>query len=274
MKKIGIITINDYNNLGNRLQNYATQEVLKSLGCEPLTIVNSPYKKKSIIEKVKQTNLNTLIKLFFKLFKIARQKLYKNKKEKNLTIIKEQRIKAFKEFTNKYIGETNYVISQDNIPQDIGDQYDAFVVGSDQVWNPNFRFGSTIDFLTFAPKNRRIAFSPSFGISILPKDFTEKYKLWLSEMEYLSVREEAGAKIIYDLTGRKADVLVDPTLILDKNKWLTVATPSRHKPDNPYLLTYFLGQMPEDVNKFITKVSLEYKLEVIHMANINDSPYE
>ena len=32
MKKIGILTINDYTNLGNRLQNYAVQETLKNKG--------------------------------------------------------------------------------------------------------------------------------------------------------------------------------------------------------------------------------------------------
>ena len=59
MKRIGIITINDYKNYGNRLQNYATHEVLKSLSCEVTTIVNKPIaapsqKKKNIFVRIRQ----------------------------------------------------------------------------------------------------------------------------------------------------------------------------------------------------------------------------
>ena len=40
MKKVGILTLNGYQNYGNRLQNYAVQEVIKSLGFEAETIIN------------------------------------------------------------------------------------------------------------------------------------------------------------------------------------------------------------------------------------------
>lgn len=52
MTKVGIITINDYNNYGNRLQNYATQEIINSLGCDAETVVNNPLVKKSIFERI------------------------------------------------------------------------------------------------------------------------------------------------------------------------------------------------------------------------------
>lgn len=274
MKKIGIITIIDYDNYGNRLQNYATQEVLKSIGCETVTIVNSPYMKSRVFEllfKVKKANPKQTIKYFILFLKIIRYRLFKSSKEKRYIKMNEERIKSFKQFTHDNIIETDYVITQGNIPLNLGDKYDYFIVGSDQVWNPNFRGGSTIDFLTFAPINKRIAYSASFGISVLPEEYVESYKLLLSQMEYISVREKAGADIVRRLTERDVEVLVDPTLMIEKEKWLTIAKRSKHKPTNPYLLTYFLGDRSVEINEFINRIKQEYKLEVIHMADISDT---
>lgn len=71
MKKIGILTINDYTNYGNRLQNYATQEELKSLGLQVETIVNISKNKKiektSIKHKIKILQQMPIDKIYEKL---------------------------------------------------------------------------------------------------------------------------------------------------------------------------------------------------------------
>ena len=65
--------------------------------------------------------------------------------------------------------------------------------------------------------------------AIIPKEYEDKYRVWLSEMKALSVREESGAKIIKDLIGRDAPVLVDPTLLISKEHWLSIA--KKHQTD-------------------------------------------
>ena len=265
MKKIGIITICDYTNYGNRLQNYASQEVLKSLGCKVETIVNIPYKSGV------QNRLSKIINMSGKeFFERVNAKISKRLNEKNFDGCCSQRINAFKNFTNENIYETQFTISENKIPTNLSDEYDYFVVGSDQVWNPNFRHGSSLDFLTFAPKQKRIAYSPSFGISSIPDEHVENYSSWLSQMENLSVREEAGARIIKELTGRDTVVLVDPTLMLSKEKWLSVTKPSDHKPENAYLLTYFLGEVSKKYQNSIRKIALDNKLETVNLADLND----
>ena len=77
--------------------------------------------------------------------------------------------------------------------------------------------------MEFAPKEKRIAYAPSFGIPKIPAVYKEKYKKWIMEIPYLSVREESGAKIIKELTGKDVPVLIDPTLMLTKEKWLSIA---------------------------------------------------
>ena len=271
IKKIGILTINDYDNYGNRLQNYASQEVLKSLGFSVETIVNTTKythnnPNNNIINKIRNLKLMTISDIFEKITFKMRSYLCKNKIQE----CKNKRIKAFKNFTSVNISETDYSISIDNIPKNLGNKFDYFVTGSDQVWNPTFRHFSRIDFLTFAPKNKRVAYAPSFGLSEIPGQYVDKYKIWLSQMSGLSVREEAGAEIIKTFTGRDSVILIDPTLMLSREKWLSISKQAVHKPKNPYLLTYFLGKLTKENTKKIKQIALENKLQLVNLGDIND----
>lgn len=89
-------------------------------------------------------------------------------------------------------------------------------------------------------------------------------------MDKLSVREEAGAKIIKDLTGRDAEVLVDPTMMLTREKWLSIAKEAPNKPKGKYLLTYFLGGVPSKYKRQIKNIAERNNLEIINLADIRD----
>lgn len=273
MKKIAILTINDYANYGNRLQNYATQEVLKSLGFSVQTVVNNTkyenntcYKKRKLRDRISDLKIMPFKKAYTTIKCKVWHKVYNKKIEQH----KIKRIETFKNFTKYNIVETDYNISEDNIPRDLSDIFDYFITGSDQVWNPTFRYGSPIDFLTFAPQNKRIAYAPSFGISKIPFEYEERYKTWLSGIHEVSVREESGAKIIKDFTGRDAIVLVDPTLMITKEKWLSVSKEDFNKPKCKYLLTYFLGEISEENRYKIKSIAKENKLKIVNLGNIKD----
>ncbi|HHD2769994.1 TPA: polysaccharide pyruvyl transferase family protein, partial [Clostridium perfringens] len=152
-------------------------------------------------------------------------------------------------------------------------KYKYFISGSDQVWNPNDKTVTEYNFLTFAPKEKRLTYAPSFGVSKIPEKFKEDYKKWLSDIENISVREEAGAKIIKELTGKNAKIVVDPTMLLDKKKWLSIAKEDKNKPQKEYLLTYFLGGIPKEYQKNIKYFSKKYNLEVVNLANIKYEKY-
>lgn len=270
MKKIGIITINDYKNYGNRLQNYATQEVLKSLGCEAETIVNTINKIQHATKLIPSVRMNSLEERTRIIFQNIRRKLYKTTEERKIKIMNAAKKAAFKKFTFEVITETPFVINSNNIPTDLDERYDAFIVGSDQVWNPCLRGVASFDFLMFAQKDKRISYAASFGISKIPEEFFEDYRCWLSEMAHVSVREDAGAKIVKELTGRDALVLVDPTLMLTKEKWLSLAEKATHQPKTPYLLTYFLGDLSLENRERINAIAKETCLEIVSLANIDD----
>lgn len=277
--KIGIITLTNGENYGNQLQNYAVQEVLKKIGFFPETIVNSTFNgfnvKRSFLSKFSLFYIYSFI-----IYKIRLKFLIKNDRDKTIKSIfwkyrynkniKEtltQRRNKFDSFFNSHITTSLTKISINHIPNNLK-IYDFFVCGSDQVWNPNYINTSMIDFLCFAPEHKRIAYSPSFGVSTIPKCKKNDYKKWISQIPNLSVREKQGAKIIKALNGRDATVLVDPTLMLSKDEWLSISKKPSLNIKRPFILTYFLGNETTTYQKTITNFANSYSFKII---NLNDS---
>ena len=253
MKSIAILTINDNNNYGNRLQNYAVQERIKKLNCNVETINN----QKGIIGKYKiaKRKIGNIIKRVY-----PSQKYY--------------RYNYFMEF-NKKIKYSKYYIDKEHTPENLKDKYDCFITGSDQVWNPNFGRMSDIDFLTFAPKEKRNSFSASFGISEIPLEMKEYYKERLEGINNISVREEAGKKIVEELTGRKdAQVLVDPTMLLTAEEWDKVSKKPKQLKTDKYILNYFLGELSETRKKEIDRIAKENNCKVINILDKNSPFYQ
>ena len=120
-----------------------------------------------------------------------------------------------------------------------------FIVGSDQVWNPYFWSkkdnDADIRFLKFVPREKRIAYAASIAIPEIPKDKKQFFKDSLNEMKAISIREQAGANLVNDLTRNKVSVVVDPTILLSKEEWQKIEMVPEWYNGEKYMLTYFLG---------------------------------
>lgn len=251
MKKIAIATLNGYFNYGNRLQNYALQEVLSSFGFEVQTLR---------INRDKHANkINPLIKEIKRCIK--NPSAYINQKHRE---------GVFLDFSHRYIIETEIVFNMEDDLTHLDLEFDYFVVGSDQVWNPSMNRASSFFFLDFVEENKRIAYAPSFGISKLPDELISDYQKWIDRIPFLSVREDDGAKIIKDLTGREVSVLVDPTILLTKEKWINVSKVAKKKPADEYLLTYFLGGIPKEYKKQINEIANLRGLKILNLGDKNE----
>ena len=234
MKKIGIITLYGLNNYGNRLQNYATKYVLNHLICDV-----------SNITELSSINFRVLFKGF--LYPIL------NGKKK----LEGKRVLSFYRFNKKHIG---YRCLNEKA---IG-RYNHFICGSDQIWNPEYA-GKPFMFAIFAPPKKRISYAASFGVSDMPENKKEIYTKYLNEMKAISVREEAGAKIVKELTGQDVPVLIDPTLMLDKEDWQKVSKKPKYKIGDKYILTYFLGEISEKRNSYIENIAKNNGLQIIRL---------
>lgn len=258
MKKVAIVTITQNFNYGNRLQNYALQHFLEKMSMSVDTILDV-YRCMYF-----PINFGNLYRSFG-IKNIAKYILnYRDYRD----YIKQEKLRypAFSAFNKEYIRFSSMYVHYDKVPKDLESVYDFFIVGSDQVWNPLFKC-TDLEFLTFAPREKRIAYAASFGISALPKQYQPRFRRWLDGMAYISVREAAGAEIVKSLTGRTAEVLVDPTLLLRGEEWRGVARKPAWFQEKPYLLTYFLGEPSPELRRKIEEIARENALDVIDLMD-------
>ena len=269
-KKVGIVTLHGYYNYGNRLQNYALQEVIKELGFDVETVViprKMRLKTETIAQKIKRISKHSLQDIRKKSFqKICEpfsrivQYLYRHAIMERTTL--------FKEFTEKHLSEKFYDNTQVAL-NTISKTYDFLITGSDQVWNPSIAGMENIYFLTFVEPEKRISYAASFGVNSISEDYGKRIRPLLSKMKAISVRESAGAEIVKSLTGKDPIISLDPTLLLNKERWLSIA--SKAKKTNPkYILTYFLGNVPKEAIQFLNHFTQNLNLDIIHLADLQD----
>lgn len=239
----------DYRNYGNRLQNYALKELFQEEGWESLSglIV---YSKEDWAAT--STGIRNIAKRLmpFSLYKIRTKWVIQQNATKHE---KDLRRKALACFTEKNIAVLPVFIVKDG--QHLfkllnAYRFDYYVVGSDQVWNPIFG-GRDYEFLTFAPKDKRLSFAASFGVDTIPDTLTARFQSNLKELHYISVREAQGVKLAEKLTKREdIDLTLDPTLLLPREKWETLLCNCTLNKPVEYIATYFLGSIPEAVLEF------------------------
>ncbi len=243
-KKVGLVVVTYKDNFGSALQTYATQEKLNQLGIET-GIFDITGVKKSIDNKKKLFYLTRLLNPDE--FKYVTSKYFSRKKKasgngeyaKNMAV----RHKVYQDFYAKNLKFLPYAEGW----KALGNQAamcDAVLVGSDQLWRPSNIAGGYFT-LEFVPsKIKKIAYSTSFGVADLPKGLYNHAKKFLNRIEFLSVRENTGAKLVKKITGKDIPVVCDPTMLLTADEWMKIQQ-EESIVDGNYILTYFMGDNPE-----------------------------
>ena len=244
MKKAGIVTLFGEYNFGNRLQNYAVQEVLRKEGLDVETI-----KYIGLSDDVASTN---------------------NAKEEN-------RLKKFRNFNENIKFAEQILYKEYDVPPNLEKNYDYIVIGSDQIWNFTFdKIFSDKALGAFAPKDKKISLSASFGVNYIPEENSELYRMcnkYLNDIKSISVREEAGREIIKNLTGRAdVEVLIDPTMMLDKTEWENVMKKPENLKTDKFILKSFLGNTSDQIWQDIIKIANDNNCEIIDVSD-KTSPF-
>lgn len=280
--KIGIITLLG-NNYGNRLQNYAVQELLKSYG-EVKTVryekrlfstsQSAPRKRTlSYLLQAIDSRLQNLYHLSNRRRTTIGRLLYFIKHRKDIKRSISMRNRKFADFDKKYISyETEKLHIAGDAQSAWVKSYQAWVCGSDQIWNPCYPTATPVAFLQFTEHERRIALSASMGITDLTKMLPE-YPEWLSSIPYLSVREEQAVNLIHQLSGRTAELLLDPTMLIEREKWEIMADNAQVAlPDN-FALTYFLGIREKEYENYINRATTADQLKRVDLLNAEYPEY-
>lgn len=253
MARIGIVSIFDVTNVGNRLQNYALAYVLESLGHTPVVLPNTSYpyacdpelarhfgvpQRSATAHLPKHRWVPSVVK-WIPRAALSSVRLRSREPLRRAGAIALRR-HALSRFAQTHLDLHPTSIDAPGDADGLTADFDAFVAGSDQVWNATYRYGCPTDFLTFARPDQRIAYAASIGVTDLPGDLEDVYREFLPQMSAISVREDSAADLVQSLAGRRPEVLADPTLLVPPDHWSEIAdrapSPSRRRFMSSYLL--------------------------------------
>lgn len=245
MKKVGIITLFHRSlNFGGVLQACALCKALDQLGI-PSEQIRCVYGGED--ETVERTFMTVLKKLmnpkivWKRICYEVNHILYEVKRAKSEKQ-KAGRRQAFDEFIGKHIPVSKRIYTASNVHECLK-EYDAFITGSDQVWNPEWFY--PIYFLSFVPSNvSKISYAASLGKSSLTENQQAKYQSLLQDFKAISVRETDAVDIIAPLAPVEVSCVLDPTLLLSREQWDEVC--AERLVEGDYLFYYFLGKDAEE----------------------------
>ena len=228
MAGAGIITFLHNNNYGSALQAYALQQTVSELGVECVHLDYNPDRLEKIRNLLTSGNSLKLILDGIRKRSVMADQSGARRKSDAIPAFYRKRMKLSALCRN---GKDLREQSRD---------LDLLICGSDQIWNPVWL--NPAYFLTFADKETpRIAYAASLGVSTLPKaSKIRKIRRWTKGFRAVSVREQEGAELLEQMTGRKAEVMPDPVCLLSRDEWNEIA--GQAPEGEPYLLCYFIGE--------------------------------
>ena len=256
--KVGLITIYHVPNYGSVLQTYATQELLRNLGHDVKVIQYNYFNDRYYKEMGRRPSF--------------RERFYSLK----TLLMPKCKAAVLKRFRKQFLDFTSPFDNQTALEKYDWSGYDAFVVGSDQVWNTKYLLGDPCFLLQFAPSDkRRFSLSSSFATKTIANKYTPLFKNELNKFKALSVRENNGIAIIHNQLkiDKPVKVTLDPTLLLSKEQWIE-KFPFGTKRKKPYILYYMWAYAFEPrpyIYEVVKHFSNKMKCEVVALEGIRDS---
>lgn len=256
VKRIGVITLYDLNNFGNRLQNHAIIQCFSILGVKAESVI--------ILRHNRFASFKDRIKAFVSY------------------ATKEKRFYLFWKFTQKFTNPRFFYCKKTVVNEKILGRYDAFSTGSDQVWNSKYLQKETRDLvlkerlLAFVPGEKRMSFAASFSLQEIPSEDNKIFEKELKKFPMLLVREEQGANILKNLNEEelkeKVSVILDPTLMLPESYWRSISSQDFYGNED-YILEIFLcspSKSARQASEFLQKKLHCKKIDLIGKNEISE----
>jgi hypothetical protein len=220
-KTIKLLTFSKANSYGAMLQCYALSKVLKNMGYDVI-LLNIPLDK---------SDYGIIGNLSYKIGSLI-----------------------FKQFQKKWLPPFSKLCKNPEELKNGAKEGDIYIVGSDQVWNPDLtKSKALLFFFNFLPDNiKRIAYAASFGTSIwLHKDIQSEVSECLSKFSAIGVRENSGVQICKNTFGVDSTQTLDPTLLLENYNEFRREITAKKK----YLISFSLTKPTEEWNKLLMFIS-------------------
>lgn len=237
--KIAILTLPLHGNYGGIIQNYALQTILREMGHEVRTI----NLKKSLLGK--KYDISFLTRAVRPEMSIAKRHI--------------------RRFINEHISLTSPVYNKKDLIKADFSEFDAVVVGSDQVWRICYAYPDIYTYYLDFIKDKRIkkiALSASFGTDTVEYSDEQIRRCgeYIKDFDIVTVREDSALNLInnaYRWTCGKPPVqTLDPTMLLTKEHY-TELTAKYYNKDNSGRLFYYVLDMTEEKRNLINRISAD-----------------
>ena len=264
--RIATITCQNVYNAGASLQAFALQAYIKQLGHDVRIINYNPVYLRHYVLWGKAYGKYDCwgIRTIYSILKFP---------SRLLNYLFSKKRKAFVHFNKKYLKLTRNVYSSNtelkkNIPE-----ADIYIAGSDQIWNTSVKNGKDPAFyLDFAPKN---CIKASYAASFSTLEIDDDYKIYvrdlLSKLDYISVRESSGLKILNDLNIQNGTCVLDPVFLLDHEFWKQFSSPidsSLH--EEKYIFIYDFDRSPL-IRKIAEKIASVNQWKIYSLQKLSYS---
>lgn len=254
MKKVGIVTVHAAHNYGSCLQAYALQKKIEEMhnDCYILNL-RLPIQKEIYNVFTKRISLKYFLKNLYVLFFIHKDRKMKHEK--------------FEDFIAKDMKLSEEVNTIDEFTK-IADSYDCVIAGSDQIWCLGIA-EFTNAYLLANIHSKKVAYAVSCGDSKV-SDFSSQQKEYIKEIDDISVRDEAAAELVMNVTGERPKIVLDPTMLYDSEFYDNLCGSERLIKEK-YIYLYTIGNSKE-LLEIAKKLSKKTGLPV-YISNVSGTHY-
>ena len=253
MKKIKIGVITEYynsTNFGGLLQAYALCKVLNEMGFDTEQIC---FSKSKLISNPWPNRLKNIYKP-----KYVLNYIYSKIQGCLLRRIFRKKNYYTSLFRNNLIPHSKEVYDESNITN-TNSLYDIFIVGSDQVWNPDwYNKGYSLSFV--CEGKGKISYAASISKDSLSDKEKNTFAHDLQTYDAISVREKKSVKLLQPLVNKKVEYVLDPTLLLSVDEWNSVSCSNIEYKD--YIFCYFLGNN-RNARRLVKEFAKNRKMKII-----------
>ena len=255
--KIALLTMTFNNKYGGYLQAYSLMESLKKLGHEP----------ELLFVQLQNNDFKSSIKKYLKKYVLGYLKpkwnyeRYQNTIEKNTNY-----------FSDTYILPKTKPIYNKNDFLQYEDKYNAYIIGSDQVWRPTMYKYIDEAFFGFV-KNKNatlLSYAASFGLDTweYTDEQTNRFKEQLKRFRAISVREDSGIHLCKRYFESEVEHVLDPTMLLSIEEYRNIIVKENEPKSKGELLTYILDETEEKIYlKELISKELDLKIFAVNVKS-------
>lgn len=263
--RIGIIIHYSTTNYGNHLVNYATRNILEDCGYEVDLLVLQGHEQSRLAAlkrmplKLRRLGIHgAAARLLGRLQRLTAAKPPALSVAASATRRKER----FATFSQTYL-QPQFIDQRSTA--DVTVAYSRVGIGSDQIWNYDYGINGGL-FADFASPDNIVTLSPSVGHDRIPSEWLSTYQRWLARFGEVGTREIEWTHSFASRPGAPTfTLLVDPTLMYDRDFWAAIATPYAEAKGK--ILLYHLGELLPQQTEYVTQLAERHSLDTLHLSD-------